>query len=60
MAELQRQLLNPETTPLQRMMMLRNITFRTTRNPPDSGRRRNPMEFNFGPYTAIRTRINYV
>ena len=61
MAELQRKLTDPEMTPLQRLMLLRNLTFRVTRNAPDSSNnRRGRMEVNFGPYTAIRTRINYV
>ncbi len=59
---LHRKLIDPELTPLQRLMIMRNAGFQITRHPPDSHnqQRRHRMEYNFGPYKAIRTRINYV
>lgn len=59
--QLQSMLTNPATTPLQRMMMLRNLTFRTTRTPPDQrNNRRGATTFQFGSYRQIRTKVNYV
>jgi hypothetical protein len=60
MEEIQRQLMAVES-PLERMMLLRNIQFRITRRAPDSGRRgRNSATPDFGAYRQVRTKSNYV
>lgn len=59
MAEIQRKLLEA-TTPLERMMILRNVTFRVTRNAPSTNRSRNRGSANFEAYRQLRTKSNYV